>query len=74
MTIFMHTPADAADDTPANGVDPRWNHPVTSGDIHKLAREIGERLGMIERIQRVQSVQLALILLGLIALIAGRFM
>jgi len=74
MTIFTHSLADAADDTPPNGVDPKWNHPVTSGDIHKLAREIGVRLGMIERIQRVQSVQLGLILLGVIALIADRFM
>ncbi len=74
MTIFTHSPADAADDTPANCVDPKWNHPVTSGDIHKLAREIEVRLGMIERIQRVQSAQLGLILLGVIALIVRRFM
>ncbi len=74
MTIFTHSLVDAADDTPPNGVDPKWNHPVTSGDIHKLAREIGVRLGMIVRIQRVQSVQLGLILLGVIALIADRFM
>lgn len=74
MTIFTHSLADAADDTPANDVDPKWNHPVTSGDIHKLAREIEVRLGAIERIQRVHGVKLGIILLGMIALTSIRFM
>ncbi len=74
MTFFTYSLADAADDTPANDVDPKWNHPVTSGDIHQLTREVEARLGAIERIQRIHSVQLAVTLLGVIALVAGRFM
>lgn len=74
MSIFSHSLADTADETPANGVDPKWNHPVTSGDIHKLAREVDMRLDGLERLQRFNSVQLALILLGVTALVAGRFM
>ena len=73
MTIFTHSLADAADDTPANGIDPKWNHPVTSGDIHKLAREFDVRLGRSEQIQQLQGVQLGLILFGVIALITDRF-
>ncbi len=72
MSTFSRSSANASHNAPTNDVDPKWNHPVTSGDIHKLEREIGERLGVIKRIQRIQSVQLGLILLGMIALIASR--
>ena len=73
MTILTYSRADASDDMPANEVDPKWNHPVTSGDIHKLAREMDIRFGAIERYQRVNCVQLGLNLLGVIALVAIRF-
>lgn len=73
MSNFTHSLANDSGDTPASDVDPRWNHPVTSGDIHKLAREMDRRFGAIERFQRVNSVQLGLNLLGVIALVANRF-
>ena len=73
MSPFTRAAIDTADEMPEKVIDPRWNHPVSSGDIHNLARDIDARLDTIERLQRLGGVQIVLILLGVIALVIERF-